>query len=86
MHEKVDKRWLLGVLRSPQARRQMSGLATGTKESMRNISQAQVRSILVPDPFACDSAALADEVDRRLSAVDALGRAVRAATTGRPRP
>lgn len=80
VHDKVDKRWLLGVLRSPRARRQMSGLATGSKESMRNISQAKVRSILVPDPFECDSAALADEVDRRLSAVDALGRAVRAAT------
>lgn len=44
----VDSRWLVEVLRSTRARRQISARATGTKDSMRNISQAGLLSITVP--------------------------------------
>jgi type I restriction enzyme S subunit len=44
----VRREWLWRVLQSPSARRQLSRLATGTKESMRNISQDSLRKVLVP--------------------------------------
>jgi type I restriction enzyme S subunit len=44
----VDPEWLWRVLQTPSARRQMSSLATGTKDSMRNISQRSLLSIVLP--------------------------------------
>lgn len=44
----VDERWLLAALTSPRARKQISALATGTKDSMRNISQANLLNVLLP--------------------------------------
>lgn len=48
----VNVRWLHLALSSPAARAQISAAATGTKESMRNISQAKLRAVrlLVPPP------------------------------------
>lgn len=44
----VHASWLWRALQAPSARRQMSDLATGTKDSMRNISQESLRRILLP--------------------------------------
>lgn len=44
----VRVEWLWRALQAPSARRQISALATGTKDSMRNISQASLRRILLP--------------------------------------
>lgn len=44
----VQAAWLAAVLAMPTTRQQISGLATGTKDSMRNISQANLLSIKVP--------------------------------------
>jgi type I restriction enzyme S subunit len=44
----VDPRWLVEVLGTRSVRRQVSALATGTKDSMRNISQASLLSVVVP--------------------------------------
>jgi type I restriction enzyme, S subunit len=41
----VYPRWLLYYLRSPRARRYLESLATGTSDSMRNISQANLRGL-----------------------------------------
>lgn len=46
--EGVSAEWLWRALQAPSARRQISGLATGTKDSMRNISQASLRRIQLP--------------------------------------
>ena len=43
----VSPRWLLYYLRSQRARRYLESLATGTSDSMRNISQASLRSLTV---------------------------------------
>jgi type I restriction enzyme, S subunit len=40
--------WLWRALQAPSARRQISALATGTKDSMRNISQASLMRVNVP--------------------------------------
>lgn len=44
----VSSEWLWRVLQAPSSRQQISSLATGTKDSMRNISQASLREIRVP--------------------------------------
>lgn len=44
----VDAAWLQLALSSPLVRRQISAKATGTKESMRNISQSALLSVEVP--------------------------------------
>jgi len=44
----IDGRWLASVLASRSTRAQVSGLATGTKDSMRNISQQSLLSLIVP--------------------------------------
>lgn len=60
----VDRRWIKAVLSAPQARRQMSALATGTSDSMRNISQAKLRSVQVP--------AQPKDLEHRLSRLEVL--------------
>jgi type I restriction enzyme, S subunit len=44
----VESEWLWRALQAPSARRQISALATGTKDSMRNISQAALKRVLLP--------------------------------------
>lgn len=44
----VSAEWLWRALQSPSARRQISALATGTKDSMRNISQSSLRAVCLP--------------------------------------
>ena len=46
--EGVEARWLATVLAARSSRQQVSKLATGTKDSMRNISQPALLSITVP--------------------------------------
>lgn len=57
-HNSVNAEWLWRALQAPSARRQISALATGTKDSMRNISQSSLRQILLPaaDPAAQERA------------------------------
>lgn len=44
----VDSEWLWRALQAPSARRQISAFATGTKDSMRNISQAALKGVFLP--------------------------------------
>lgn len=46
----VEKEWLIEVLLSRPVRAQYSAVATGTSDSMRNISQGAVRSARIPIP------------------------------------
>jgi type I restriction enzyme, S subunit len=47
-HRSVSPRWLLYYLRTRQAREYLESLATGTSDSMRNISQTSLRGLPVP--------------------------------------
>lgn len=63
----VNKRWLHLALSSPQVRSHMSRVATGTSDSMRNISQDKVRALQVHLPPI-------DEQSRLVARItDALG-------------
>jgi type I restriction enzyme S subunit len=44
----VNREWLCRALQAPSARAQIAKLATGTKDSMRNISQSSLRQVLLP--------------------------------------
>lgn len=48
----VERAWFWRALQAPSARRQISALATGTKDSMRNISQGALLSVKVPQVAA----------------------------------
>jgi type I restriction enzyme, S subunit len=67
----LDARWLQGALASPSARTQMSLLATGTSDSMRNISQDKALSISLALPPAQEQIQIADALDELLSDIDA---------------
>jgi type I restriction enzyme S subunit len=71
----VDKTWLLLALSAPEARAQMSSLATGTSDSMRNISQEKVRNVVLRVPSLDDQRLAVAEIERRISLVDALSSA-----------
>ncbi|GIH73351.1 restriction endonuclease subunit S [Sphaerimonospora thailandensis] len=63
----VDRRWLLNVLASPDVRRAISARATGTKESMRNISQQALSEIEVLVPPQAEQQRIAAVLGDRLT-------------------
>ena len=67
-HEGVDRTWLSYTLRSPLVRRQYSVEATGTSDSMRNLSQDKILSVTLPLPSTDEQR----EIGRRLSALLSL--------------
>lgn len=69
----VDRRWLRYCLGSPALRAQMSAVATGTSDSMRNISQAKVRALQVRAPAPSFQRTVAAEMSERLAAASRLG-------------
>lgn len=68
----VDPIWLQLTLSSPGVREQMSGVATGTSDSMRNISQEKVRALQVRRPPHSVQQALANSIAEQLSQCDRL--------------
>jgi type I restriction enzyme S subunit len=68
----VIPEWLVIALRSRNARRYIETVATGTSDSMRNISQAKLRAITIPVPSSAMQAELVQEVSRLTSLIDQL--------------
>jgi type I restriction enzyme, S subunit len=66
----VDKEWLVQVLASPLVRRQISMTATGNQDSMRNISQRDLRMVRVPIAPEKDQARIADSLRQQLDGID----------------
>lgn len=63
--------WLWYALQTPAVRSQIRELSTGTKESMRNISQAALRTIQIPTPRPVEQRRIVDIVEDHLSRLDA---------------
>lgn len=81
LREGVHADWLWRALQAPTARRQISALATGTKESMRNISQDSLRRVLLPrasearqEAAVGDYAEVASAIGRARASTAAAGR------------
>lgn len=66
------KPWVLTFLRSRNGRRELEARASGNQLSMRNISQAKLNTLPIPTPPAEERTVILTELDRRLSAVDAV--------------
>ena len=67
----VDPRYLLHALRSTLARRHIETEATGTSDSMRNLSQPKLREIPFPLAPRREQKRIADKLDALLARVDA---------------
>ncbi|MEU5785875.1 hypothetical protein [Micromonospora lupini] len=68
----IDKEWLLQVLSSPFVRRQISDKATGTKDSMRNISQQALLDVDIAIPQPMQQSILASQLSGRLEGLERL--------------
>lgn len=66
----IDRVWFQKAMSSRTVRRQLSAMATGTSDSMRNVSQEKVLSVLVPLPPIVEQGTVVAEIDRRLSVSD----------------
>jgi type I restriction enzyme S subunit len=69
--------WLVITLRSPDARRYIEGVATGTSDSMRNISQPKLRALQVPLPPIDVQRELIAEVARQSAVIAELDSAIK---------
>ncbi|MEV0974474.1 restriction endonuclease subunit S [Microtetraspora glauca] len=63
----LNRSWLLHVLKSPTVRKAISARATGTKDSMRNISQQALSEIEVLVPPADEQQRTAEDLESYLS-------------------
>jgi restriction endonuclease S subunit len=67
----VDKRWLVYALRSPQVRAYIEAKASGTKDSMRNISQGALKDAPLVLPPIAEQVRIVEALDSLLSRLDA---------------
>ncbi|MFD8159671.1 restriction endonuclease subunit S [Streptomyces malaysiensis] len=68
----VDRNWFVYWLRSPAVRRAIEGKASGTSDSMRNISQSDLRAISIPVPPADEQGRIAAALNNRLTRLEQI--------------
>ncbi|MFJ2769415.1 restriction endonuclease subunit S [Streptomyces sp. NPDC087300] len=68
----VDRGWLIQILSSPYVRHQISAKATGTKDSMRNISQRELSAVRIPIPPIVSQGLIAEVLDTEVQRVNSL--------------
>jgi type I restriction enzyme, S subunit len=66
----VDPRYLLYALRTKEARTHIEEQATGTSDSMRNLSQPKLSAVPIPLAPLDEQRHIADKLDQLLAAVD----------------
>ena len=71
VNEMLNRIWLHTVLSSSIARSQLSAMATGTSDSMRNVSQDKINSVVLPLPPPSEQLQIVSEVSERLSQINA---------------
>lgn len=74
--EIVNLHWLHTVLSSSVARSQLSAMATGTSDSMRNVSQDKIKSVVFPLPPLAEQQWIVEGTSERLSQIDAAETAI----------
>ena len=68
----VNREWLVAALSAPGTRRQISAAATGTSDSMRNISQKNLLSVQIPWVPVEDQARVVERLSAARTAASAL--------------
>lgn len=76
-NSRVLPAWLLISLRAPSARRYIENVATGTSDSMRNISQSKLKALEITLPPIEVQEQLVAEVERMESQIEHLEKALR---------
>jgi type I restriction enzyme S subunit len=77
----IEKRYVLYSLRSHWVRNVYERLATGTSDSMRNLSQTKIKAAPIALPSREEQIRIADKVERRLSVTDEIERQLDQALT-----
>ena len=65
-----DKRWLLWYLRSPKGRADLQQASSGNQQSMRNVSQAALLRLQVPNIPAGEKAAVAKAIESQIQTLE----------------
>ncbi len=73
---RVHSNYLIHVLRMPEAREHIEGNATGTSDSMRNISQDTIRAVPVPLPTMEEQIRIANRLNEAESVSKTLNQAI----------
>ena len=68
----VDSQYLLYAMRSDVARAQIESSATGTSDSMKNISQNNIREIILPLPPLAEQKRIVAKLEELLPLCDRL--------------
>ncbi len=68
----VNRQWLRYCLGSPALRAQMSAVASGTSDSMRNISQAKVKALRVSVPPQTEQHRVAEMISSQFATTERL--------------
>lgn len=76
-----DRRFFLYYLRSPYGRNEIENRSTGNQESMRNIGQDRIKSIVMPICSAAEQTEIVLILDAKLQAADAMEAEIDAALT-----
>ena len=72
LHPGIDKRWLNYALSASSTRRQFENDATGTSNSMRNLSQKKILAAKIALPPVVEQREIVRRVDATLAAADRL--------------
>lgn len=68
----ISAEWLCRTLQSPDCREQMSEMASGTSNSMRNISQEKLNSIQIPLPPLAEQQEIVRRVEELFAVADRI--------------
>jgi type I restriction enzyme S subunit len=74
--ESISRTWLHKVMSSRMARQQMSDVATGSSNSMRNISQDKIYAVRIPLPPLAEQEQIVALVEERLSQIDSAEKTI----------
>ena len=72
-------KFVLYFLRCPAWRRQIQSFSTGNQESMRNISQQNIRRIVIPVIDEAKQKAIVEYIEERISVCEAINRTIETA-------
>ncbi|MEU4950677.1 restriction endonuclease subunit S [Streptomyces lavendulae] len=75
----INRQWFIYWLQSPSVRKAVAAKATGTSDSMRNISQPDLKAITLPVPPAAEQRRIADALYANLARLDNLESRLKAA-------
>ena len=70
--DSISKTYVLYTLRTPFVRAQLSAAASGTSESMKNISQNAIKGLLIPFPPLKEQYRIVSKVEESLSKIKTL--------------